>query len=71
MYQVVPGPVGASTEAMVMERAAEACWAGLLLSVTVAVNVDAPVAAGVPEMTPVVAASVSPAGSLPDEIDQV
>jgi hypothetical protein len=41
------------------------------LSLTVAVNCDVPLADGVPEITPVVAASVRPAGKLPDEIDHV
>lgn len=34
-------------------------------------KLDVPVDVGVPEITPVVAASVSPAGRLPDEIDHV
>jgi hypothetical protein len=56
---------------METEKEAEAFWAGLLLSVTVAVNFEVPVAEGVPEIVPVVAASVSPEGRLPEEIDQV
>jgi hypothetical protein len=40
------------------------------LSVTVAVKLNVPLAEGVPEMIPVVAARVSPAGRLP-AIDQV
>lgn len=43
----------------------------MLLSVTVAVKVDVPVAVGVPEMVPLVAARVSPAGREPAVIDQV
>jgi hypothetical protein len=46
-------------------------WAGLLLSLTVAVKLDVPLVEGVPEMIPVVAARVSPAGRLPAVIDQV
>jgi len=41
------------------------------LSVTVAVKLDVPLVVGVPEITPVVPASVNPAGRLPDVIDQV
>jgi hypothetical protein len=43
----------------------------LLLSVTVVVKVEVPVAVGVPEMVPVVAARVRPAGRLPELIDHV
>jgi hypothetical protein len=39
--------------------------------VTVAVKLDVPLAVGVPEMIPVVASRVSPAGRLPAVIDQV
>jgi hypothetical protein len=49
---------------------ADVAWAGLLLSVTVAVKVELPLTVGMPEITPVVEARVSPAGSLPDAIDQ-
>jgi hypothetical protein len=41
------------------------------LSVTVAVKFEVPFAVGVPEIMPVVAARVSPAGSVPAVIDQV
>lgn len=41
------------------------------MSLTVAVKLAAPVAVGVPEITPELAASVSPAGRLPDEMDHV
>jgi hypothetical protein len=41
------------------------------LSFTVAVKLEVPVAVGVPEMVPVVAARVSPAGRLPELIDHV
>ena len=41
------------------------------MSVTVAVNVDVPLVVGVPEMVPVVAASVSPVGRDPDVMDHV
>ena len=54
-----------------IEVAADWVWAGLLLSVTVTVKLELPVEFGVPEITPVVAASVNPAGRPPDAIDQV
>jgi hypothetical protein len=41
------------------------------LSFTVAVKLEVPLALGVPEMVPVVAARVSPAGRLPELIDHV
>jgi hypothetical protein len=41
------------------------------LSVTVAVKFEVPVAVGVPEMVPLVAARVSPAGRLPEVMDHV
>jgi len=41
------------------------------LSVTVVVKLEVPVAVGVPEMVPVVAARVRPAGRLPELIDHV
>ena len=71
MYQVVPGPVGCCAAATVIEVAADGVWAGLLLSLTVALKLDVPLAVGVPEITPVVAARLSPAGRLPEVIDHV
>ena len=41
------------------------------MSVTVAVKFDVPLVDGVPEIVPLVAARVSPAGRLPDVIDHV
>ena len=41
------------------------------MSLTVAVKLDVPLVVGVPEMIPVVAARVSPAGRLPEVIDHV
>lgn len=58
-------------EATVIETFADCVWTGLPLSLTVAVKVLTPVEAGVPEMVPVVAARVKPAGRLPEVIDQV
>jgi hypothetical protein len=54
-----------------MEVAADFVWTGELLSLTVAVKLDVPLVVGVPEIMPVVAARVSPAGRLPEVIDQV
>ena len=58
-------------EAMVMEVATDFVWIGLPLSLTDAVKLKVPPAVGVPEMTPVVGVRVSPAGRLPEAIDQV
>lgn len=55
--------------ATVIDAVADLAWEGLLLSVTVVVKVEVPVAVGVPEMVPVVAARVKPAGRLPELID--
>ena len=55
----------------VMLRAADLVCAGLLLSVTETVKLEVPEAVGVPEMTPVEGASVTPAGRLPAVTDQV
>jgi hypothetical protein len=54
-----------------MEVAADCVWAGELLSLTAAVKLYVPVVDGVPEIMPVVAASVSPGGKLPADIDHV
>src|ERR1700732_3587096 len=53
-----------------MEVAADLVWTGEPLSLTVAVKLDVPLVVGVPEMIPVVAAKVSPAGRLPEGIGQ-
>ena len=71
MYQVVPGPADCCAAATVIEVVADFVWTGLPLSLTAAVKLDVPVAVGVPEITPVVAARVRPAGRLPEAIDQV
>jgi hypothetical protein len=55
----------------VIEVVIDRVWAGLPLSLTLAVKVEVPLALGVPEITPVVAARVNPAGRLPDVIDHV
>ena len=46
---------------------ADAVWMGLLLSLTEAVKVEVPLAAGVPKITPE-DDRLSPAGTLPDVI---
>jgi hypothetical protein len=45
--------------------------AWLSASVTVAVKLDVPLVVGVPEITPVLGVKLSPAGRLPEVIDQV
>ncbi len=57
--------VGVAAFATTMERATDLVCAGLPASVTVAVKLKVPVAVGVPEMTPVAGARLSPAGRLP------
>jgi hypothetical protein len=59
---------GATT---LIEVVADCVWTGLPLSLTVAVKLDVALAVGVPEITPVVAARVKPAGKLPDVTDHV
>ena len=51
--------------------ATDVVCSGLLLSLTVTVKLDVPLTVGVPEITPVVAACVSPAGRPPEVIDHV
>ena len=51
------------------EIVADVDCAGLSASVTVAVKVDVPLVVGVPEIMPVLAARLSPAGRLPALID--
>jgi len=55
----------------VIETANEADLAGLSLSRTVAVKLAVPLVVGVPEIAPVEDARVSPAGSLPELMDQL
>ena len=57
--------------AMVSEIEADLFWAGLDESATAAVKLKVPLAVGVPEMRPVDAARLRPAGSEPEVIDQV
>lgn len=57
--------------AMTSENAADLVCAGFSPSATVAVKLVVPMAVGVPEMMPVVAPRLSPAGRLPAVMDQV
>jgi hypothetical protein len=68
---VVAGPGGGAAAATTIEVATDLVWTGEPLSLTVAVKLEVPLVVGVPEMMPVVAAKVSPAGRLPEVIDQV
>jgi hypothetical protein len=70
IYHVVPGPVSAAATT-VIEVVADWVCTGFPLSVTVAVKLDTPVTDAVPEIVPVVAARVNPAGRLPEVIDHV
>ena len=56
---------------MTSERVTDLVWAGEPASATAAVNAAVPLAAGVPEIRPVVLFRLSPAGSAPEEIDQM
>jgi hypothetical protein len=57
--------------AMTSEIDVDAVCAGLEESVMVAVKLKVPLVVGVPEITPVLDARLSPAGRLPALIDQV
>jgi hypothetical protein len=69
-YHVVPAVGGGAAAKVIVETADFVCT-GALLSVTVTVKVDIPLAVGVPEIVPVADPSVSPAGRLPEVMDQV
>ena len=56
--------------ATVIEKLADCAWVGLPLSLTVAVKLDVPPAAGVPAIAPE-ADRVNPEGRLPEAIDHV
>jgi hypothetical protein len=64
---VIARAAGATT----IERLADFVCAGFPASATVAVKLNVPVAVGVPEIRPVLEARLSPAGRLPDVMDQV
>jgi hypothetical protein len=65
--EVIASAFGAITIAV----AADFACAGLPLSTTLTVKFDVPLADGVPDITPVLAARVRPVGRLPDVIDQL
>lgn len=56
-------------DVIVIDNGTDFVCAGLLLSVTVAVNPKVPLAVGIPEITPAPAARVKPAGRVPLVID--
>jgi hypothetical protein len=58
-------------DATAIEVVTDFVCAGLPESVTVAVKLDVPVTVGVPEIAPVVADRVRPAGRLPEVTDHV
>lgn len=63
--------VATGAAATVMDNKSDFVWTGLLLSLTVTVKLNFPLAVGVPAMAPLPDASLNPAGRLPDVIDQV
>jgi len=56
---------------MVIDVAMDRVWTGELMSLTMTVKFEVPLVLGVPEITPVVAAWVNPAGRVPDVMDHV
>jgi hypothetical protein len=63
--------VAGGAAATTIDIAADFVWTGLPLSVTVAVNLDVPLAVGVPEIAPLLTDKLRPAGRLPVLIDHV
>jgi hypothetical protein len=57
--------------AIAIDSEADLVCTGLPLSLTLTEKLDVPLAVGFPEIKPVPAPSVSPAGKLPEVIDQV
>ncbi len=70
---VIGGAVvgGSELGATTMLAVVEVTWAGLLLSVIVAVKVEVPLAVGTPEIAPFAGDNFKPAGRLPEIIAQV
>jgi hypothetical protein len=62
---------GAGAVAATSDNPADAVWVGELLSLTAAVKLNVPPVVGVPEITPVLAWSVTPAGRLPEVTDHM
>lgn len=63
--------IESADSATVSEAATDLLRAGLDESFTITVTGKLPPTVGIPVRIPVLAARVSPAGSLPDEIDQL
>jgi hypothetical protein len=63
--------VSAAGADTVIDKALVALFAGFEESVTIAVKSEVPAVVGVPDMAPVDALRVRPAGSVPVEMDQV
>jgi hypothetical protein len=63
--------VATEATATTIDIAADFVWTGLLLSLTATVNLNVPLAVGVPEIAPLLADKLRPAGRLPERIDQV
>jgi hypothetical protein len=63
------GEAGAA--AIVIDITADCVCTGLLLSLTVTVKLKVPVAVGIPEIAPEVAANVKPAGRVPAVTDHL
>ena len=79
-YAVLAVPAGSDAEivnaggaaaATTIERGTDLVCAGLPASLTVTVKLDVPLAVGVPEIRPVLAIRLSPAGRLPPVMDHV
>lgn len=60
----------AALGATTIERLTDLVCAGLSASATVAVKLDVPLVVGVPEIKPVLEDRLSPAGRLPEVMDQ-
>jgi uncharacterized protein YsxB (DUF464 family) len=69
--EAVTVKVGGAGAATAIERGTDLLCAGLPASLTVTVKLDVPLAVGVPEIRPVLAIKLSPAGRLPPVMDQV
>lgn len=66
--EVVTASVFAATT---INKGADLLCTGLPASLTVTIKLEVPLAVGVPEITPVEAANVRPAGRLPEVTDQL
>jgi len=63
--------IASCVDAIAMDSEVDLVCTGLLLSLTLTVNVKDPLAVGFPEITPVAPANVSPAGRLPEVMDHL